>query len=216
MVRATPNTSSLEFKSPTGTDTITETAGSPWVEVDPGNGFLYINGLEPGTRYTFSVKGHNGSGSGPEATSARHRVQEPTHWWGHQADHTVRFTRGSIDRVNGSDIIGNAILPAARAWNALITDINGHRHGLLICNGSDISCDDSRGNNLNRDTREVTIMTEAPANGGDITSGCGTGYACVDDAPAPVSGQAHVGSHMTNMDMIFENPAYYCSVLSTL
>ena len=174
--------------------------------------YVNIIGLAHDDRYTLSVYATNEAGRSEEASSIDVIPLEPTFWWGHQSDHTVRYQRGTITTVNGVDMIADAILPAAEAWNLEINTINGHRHGLLICDDDDISCDDDNGNNLNRDTHEVTIRTVAPTDESDNVSGCGSGYACVDDAPGP-SGRAEVGSHMTNMDMIFENPAYSCSTV---
>lgn len=203
MVRATPDSPSLEFKPPqpmppnATTDTVTEIPDSPWVEVSPGSGSLNVVGLVPGTDYTFSVKGHNGSGSGPVATSATHSALEPTHWWGHQADHTVKYLEGAITQVGGRDIIRDAIDDAASDWNTAMG------RDFELCRDSAVC------NRKNSDGGVVTIMTVAPSSRVDVSSGCGKGYACVrSDTERPSTGP---GAHMVDMTMVFENPAYYCS-----
>lgn len=132
-----------------------------------------------------------------------------------QVDHTVRFNEGNITLVGTADIIGDDILPSARRWNQHINLINGFPLGLLICDVTNISCNDHRGNNLNRDTTQVTIMTSAPTSATDNLTGCGPDYACVihPDVSDNADDDPGVGAHMTNMDMIFENPAYTCSTV---
>ena len=175
--------------------------------------YVDIKGLSHERQYTVTVYAENGAGREEEGEDVTFTPREPTYWWGHQGDHTVEFTEGNITLVNNVDIIGDAILPAAQAWNRIITYIGGFRHGLLICNDTDISCEDSSGNELNDDRAVVTIRTETLADVNNNVLGCGPGYACVN--PPNVTGNPDndpgVGSHMTNMTMVFENPGYSCS-----
>ncbi len=201
MVRATPDSPSLEFSFASGPHTVTEIPNSPWVEVSPGiGGFpgtlsLNVLGLVPGTDYTFSVKGHNGSGSGPAATSAGLLALEPTHWWGHQADHTVGYTIDAISEPR----LQTAIPTAIALWNASINP------GLSICDTADSDC-----RSRNSDGYTATIRTVAPSSPRDNLTGCGSSHACVAMIETGIEAPGGVGRHMTNMDVIFEDPPYGC------
>ncbi len=198
MVRATPDSPSLEFISKPvmgRTDTVTKIPDSPWVEVSPGNGVLNVVGLTPGTDYTFSVQGHNGSGSGPAATSATHRAIEPTHFWGHQADHTVGYT---IDVISERRLQA-AIPVAVGEWNGMMN------YDLMICDTADSAC-----RARNSDGYIATIKTMAPSSPSDNSTGCGSSHACLSRTEQGIPAPDGVGRHMTNMDVIFEDPPYGC------
>ena len=172
--------------------------------------YVDIKGLSHERQYVVTVYAENGAGREEEGEDVRFTPREPTYWIGHQEDHTVEFTEGNITLVNSVDIIGDDILPSARIWNQHISLVNGFPLGLLFCNDTDISCDDHSGNDLNDDRTEVTIRTVTLADENNNVLGCGPGYACVTH-PIPTDDDPGVGTHMTNMNMIFENPGYNCT-----
>ncbi len=201
MVRATPHSPSLEFSFASGPHTVSQIPNFPWVEVSPGSArfpatfSLNVLGLVPGTDYTFSVKGHNGSGSGPAATSAGLLAEEPTHAWGHQADHTVGYTIGAISEMS----LETAIPTAIAQWNTSINPV------LSICDTADNDC-----RSRNSDGYTATIKTVAPSSPRDNLTGCGSSHACVALTGTPIPTRDGVGGHITNMDVIFEDPPYGC------
>ena len=173
---------------------------SPWtrVKTTTGTGAINVVGLVPDSIYSFTVKGENQWDSGPEATSAAFRAAEPTHYWGHQHDHSVGYSI-SKDSAGNPDIgvpgIDSAILTAITEWNARMN------YDLEICDISTSTCSDMH---------IATIKTVAPASKGDNVTGCGPSYACVrrtGDEEDP----SGVGRHMTDMDVIFENIANSCA-----
>ena len=102
--------------------------------------YVDIKGLSHERQYTVTVYAENGAGREEEGEDVTFTPREPTYWWGHQGDHTVEFTEGNITLVNNVDIIGDAILPAAQAWNpdhhlyrrvpSRPADLQRHRHQL--------------------------------------------------------------------------------------
>ena len=116
---------------------------------------------------------------------------------GHQRDHTVGYTYGSA-----SDVIKGVIPLAADAWNRKM------KMGLLICDGSDDFCKRTK----NSDGFLVTVLTVMPSSPGDTTTGCGDSYACLDHTGDLLSAPSGVGSHMTSMEMVFEDPPYVCTM----
>ncbi len=193
-VSATPDSPSLAF-TPLPSHAVVEIPGSFWVDVGKGSGAVQIFGLTPGTRYTFSVRGHNGSGGGP-AASAEHVALEPTHWWGHQADHTVGYIIGNITEP----LLQAAIPDAVADWNGRLN------FGLEICDDSDRDC-----NRRNSDRFIATIKTVAPSSPSDNITGCGRSVACVSPTGSTIESPGGVGRHMTDMDVIFEDPPYGCT-----
>ena len=121
----------------------------------------------------------------------------PTHWWGHQADHTVKYAPGAI----GNRVIENAIVRAVRAWNSKMASLG---KGLTICSTCGIS---------NRDEFTVTIKAvnnknnaTGPPNS-DPNEGCGSSYACIKPRSGGTSSSGP-GAHMGIMYMVFEDPPW--------
>ena len=159
-----------------------------------------VTGLTPGTRYSFSVRSWTQLGGSRVESRWSDTFEKPaptpTYWWGHQADHTVRYVLGTI----GNSVIENAIGRAARDWNLSMLSLG---KGLLFCSG----CDD----NFTVTIKAVNNKNDATGDpNNDENEGCGASYACVK----PVSGSGgappglgvHVGAHMENMFMVFEDP----------
>ena len=155
-----------------------------------------ITGLVPDSRYTFKVVATNRFGDSPESDGLRARTPDLEYWWGHQADHTAKYTKGTI----GSSIIEDAIQDAAEDWNNEMVVLN---KGLKICDDVDISC-----GGANADGGIVTIQTATTTKTND-SGGCGNSYACVQ--PGTDGNSSGPGKHMVNMTMVFEEPAYVCS-----
>ena len=123
---------------------------------------------------------------------------EPSLWWGHQADHNVKYTLGTI----GNSVIENAISPAVAAWNSKLPEVG---KGLAICPAPGLACNDSftvtikTVNNMNNST---SPRTDNPA------EGCGTSRACVKP-DGDGGGSAGPGRHMENMYIVFEDPPWF-------
>ena len=64
-----------------------------------------LTGLVPDSRYTFKVVATNRFGDSPESDGLRARTPDLEYSWGHQADHTAKYAKGTI----GSSIIEDAI-----------------------------------------------------------------------------------------------------------
>ncbi len=156
-------------------------------------------GVEPGTSYTFTVRARNAAGLGPAAKETR-KAPTPAYWWGHQADHTVKYAKGTIS----NSFIKGAIKLGAEAWNTMMG------HGLLICDDESmgISC-----NSRMMDGGIVTIKTVATTRD-TPSAGCGkNSMACVikdGDGDPPASPALAPGRHMLDMDMVFEAPGFSC------
>ena len=155
-----------------------------------------ITGLVPDSIYTFKVVATNGFGDSPESNGLRARTPQLEYWWGHQADHTVKYEKGAI----ATSTIEDAIQDAAEDWNDEMRALN---KGLKICDDVDISC-----GGANTDGGIVTIQTAATTKTND-SGGCGNSMACVQ--PGPGRDSSGPGKHMVNMTMVFEEPAYICS-----
>ena len=155
-----------------------------------------ITGLVPDSIYTFKVVATNGSGDSPESDGLRARTPQLEYWWGHQADHTVKYEKGAI----ATSTIEDAIQDAAEDWNDVMRALN---KGLEICDDVDISC-----SGANTDGGIVTIQTATTTKTND-SGGCGNSMACVQ--PGPERDSSGPGKHMVNMTMVFEEPAYICS-----
>ena len=125
-----------------------------------------ITGLVPDSRYTFKVVATNRFGDSPESDGLRARTPDLEYWWGHQADHTAKYAKGTI----GSSIIEDAIQDAAEDWNNEMVVLN---KGLKICDDVDISC-----GGTNADGGIVTIQTASTTRASD-SGGCGASFACV-------------------------------------
>ena len=156
-----------------------------------------ITGLVPDSIYTFKVVATNRFVDSPESDGLRARTPQLEYWWGHQADHTVKYEKGAI----ATSTIEDAIQDAAEDWNDEMRALN---KGLEICDDVDISC-----SGANPDGGIVTIQTATTTKTND-SGGCGNSMACVNpggtgrDSSGP-------GKHMVNMTMVFEEPAYICS-----
>ena len=154
-----------------------------------------ITGLVPESRYTFKVVATNRFGDSPESDGLRARTPDLEYSWGHQADHTAKYAKGTI----GSSIIEDAIQDAAEDWNNEIVVLN---KGLKICDDVDISC-----GGANTDGGIATIQTVSTTRANN-SGGCGDSYACVQ--PGTDGNSSGPGKHMVNMTMVFEEPGFQC------
>ena len=113
LIRANPNTKGLGVLSYNSNIAVSTTT-TEWARVTTSltaNVFVRVYGLVPGTDYTFEVKASNGSGDGPEATTASYTAERP-YSPGHQSDHKVSYTKGPID----DDYIRDSLSGAAARW----------------------------------------------------------------------------------------------------
>ena len=174
-------------------------------EPDPAAAIAFTNasaditGLVPDSIYTFKVVATNGFGDSPESNGLRARTPTLTYAWGHQADHTAKYEKGTI----GSSIIEDAIQDAAEDWNNEMVVLN---KGLKICDDVDISC-----GGANADGGIVTIQAEASTSTNPSTP-C-NGIACV--TPGTERDSSGPGKHMVNMTMTFEEPSFDCPGTAT-
>ena len=168
----------------------------------PGNKKrLHIDGLPYNERYTFEIYAVNVTSMGAlkseEAAKLTFKIPEPHHWWGHQADHNVKYAY--VKDMIGNTFIENAISPAVADWTAKLPA------GLAICPATDPACDDKftvtivAVNNNNKAT--------GPANE-NPEEGCGSSRACVKPVGSGSSSEGP-GRHMENMHMVFENPPWF-------
>lgn len=162
-----------------------------------------FDGLVPEEIYSFRVRSNRTHPSGDLLSVwsgvVGHRAPTPKHWWGHQADHTVRYEVGPI----GNSIIQDAITRGAGAWNSRMATLNKN---LVICSACGIS---------NSDMLTITIKTVNNKNRSTLDppndnpdEGCGVARACVK----PGDGATHSsgpGAHMGAMYMVFEDPPWY-------
>ena len=170
------------------TNSLQETTISTWT--------AKIIGLAPGTTYTFRVRAWEPHGNSrlysPWSEAVHRKAPTPKHWWGHQADHNVKYVKGTI----GNSVIEGAITRARSEWNLKMRPLG---KSLEICT----SCDDDF---------MVTIKTVDNNNGAttlnnDPEQGCGWSYACVKRVGAGGENRsAAPGRHMENIYMIFEDP----------
>ena len=178
--------------------TVTRMDGQPdpHIRIQTGVGVAEFTGLESYHPYIFTVAGKNSAGTGPAASISRSKP-DATHATGHQADHTVKFTKGTISL----SAIDGWVVPAARKWNAAIG------HGLKICDDDEISC-----GGRNSDMASITVKTKMPTDRRDNrnSTGCGTGIACFDAAVWSTNPPRLVNRHIAYGDIRFENPAYWC------
>ena len=175
--------------------------GGTSLDIAPGltTGFT---GLVPGDSYSFRVrsrKPHDGGHLFSDWTAALTvSGPTPTHWWGHQADHTVGYV---LALATTTDPLLQAAIPVAVAeWNGRMN------FGLMICDTADSAC-----RVRNSDRFIATIKTVAPSSPSDNVTGCGSSMACVSPTSGGVGAPGGVGDHMTNMDVIFEDPPYTCA-----
>ena len=165
---------------------------------------LHIDGLPYNARYTFNIYAVNVTPvetvKSDKPATLSFTIPEPHYWWGHQADHTVKYEKGTIS----NSFIEGAIKSGAEAWNTRMG------HNLLICDDETmgISC-----NSRMMDGGIVTIKTVA-ATRDTPSAGCGkNSMACVDpdgNGNPPSSPALAPGRHMLNMDMVFEAPGFSC------
>ncbi|MYD51356.1 MAG: hypothetical protein F4W93_07715 [Dehalococcoidia bacterium] len=164
---------------------------------------LHIDGLPYNARYTFNIYAVNVTPvetvKSDKPATLSFTIPEPHYWWGHQADHTVKYEKGTIS----NSFIEGAIKSGAEAWNTRMG------HNLLICDDETmgISC-----NSRMMDGGIVTIKTVATTRD-TPSAGCGkNSMACVkpDGSDPPSSSPLAPGRHMLNMDMVFEAPGYSC------
>ena len=163
-----------------------------------------VTGLVPGTEYDFQVLACNPCGDSPlyslPSDPERRTGPVPKHWWGHQADHTVQYVVGDI----GNSIIEDAIALAVSDWNLKMVSLD---NGLRICSG----CGASNADGFTTTIKTVDNMnasTEEFPND-NLDEGCGAYFVCVKRAspPGPPSSSGvHVGEHIGNTFIIFEDP----------
>ena len=171
---------------------------------DVSGEWIALTGLIPRTTYSFKVRAwHTNGGTrlhSPWSAMVVDTAPEPTHWWGHQADHTVKYVKGNISNI----LIEDRIAPAASAWNSETASLG---KGLEICTGA--GC-------INPDGFTVTIKTVDNKNNAigkasdDPNEGCGASRACVK----PVGRGGHnasaaPGVHMENIYLVFEDPPWF-------
>ena len=166
---------------------------------------LYIGFIEliPSIEYTFKVRAYKNSTtpplSSPRPATVNRNAPEPTHYWGHQHDHTAAYSIAKNSSGNpdiGVPAIDSVVLTAISEWNARMN------YGLQICDISASNCSDMH---------IATIKTVAPASASDNVTGCGPSYACVTRTGREVDAPNGVGLHMTDMDVIFEDVANGCA-----
>ena len=78
--------------------------------------------------------------------------------------------------------------------------------GLMICDTAESAC-----RTRNSDGFIATIKTVTVASPGDNATGCGSSHACVSPTGEVIAAPGGVGLHMTDMDVIFEDPPYGCA-----
>ena len=178
----------------------TSYAGGIATTIAPGLAIDYT-GLVPKAAYSFKVRSRKPHGSGHLFSEwsgvVSYSAPTPTHWWGHQADHTVKYAPGAI----GNRVIENAIVRAVGAWNSKMASLG---KGLTICSACGTS---------NRDEFTVTIKAvnnnnkaTGPPNS-DPNEGCGPSRACVKPGSGGTSSSGP-GAHMGIMYMVFEDPPW--------
>ena len=165
--------------------------------------YMEITELRPNERYKFYVYPKNAAGVGERVLALR-RAPIPTYTKGHQADHTVLYTKGTFSRTSGT-IIEDAVHDAAKAWNAKIS-----RYDLEICNNlpstetGSITC-----SNTSLDGRVVTVKSVATTKINPL-GGCLTSYACATQGVLHPPSTA-IGKHRGDMEVILEDPGFACS-----
>ena len=172
-----------------------------------------LTGLTPRLTYTFTLFAINDHAE-TASDIRRARVPTPTHWWGHQEDHTVAYQKGSITAAPGlpSGVPDPAAVIAA-SINSAVTDWETAT-GMIM--GKDLKiCEVSACGASNHDRGVVTVKTVSAKtrDTGDPDSnnhneGCGRSVACVK--PGSSSRSDGPGRHMLNMSLIFEEPAWWC------
>lgn len=191
-VRLTPDTAGSGFWSPNPALVFTETRGNPWVNVTTGGqtGIIKVRayGLDESEEYTLSVLATNGSGNGPDTTTRKYSAPVVLRV-GHQADHQVKYTKGTI----GSSEVELAVDTEVTTWNKAIQALGKDLH---ICTGAGCS-----------DSYEVDVYTVNDPNNNATSSQpgdahCGASHACVK----PTFGS---GGHRQNSDMVFANPPFF-------
>ena len=175
---------------------------------DVSGEWIALTGLIPRTTYSFKVRAwHTNGGTrlhSPWSAMVVDTAPEPTHWWGHQADHKVKYAKGNI----ANNLIEDRIAPAASAWNSETASLG---KGLEICTGA--GC-------INPDGFTVTIKTVNNKNNAvgkasvDPNEGCGRSRACVKPVGnGGTNASAAPGLHMENMFMVFEDPPWFAEAV---
>ena len=156
-----------------------------------------VIGLVPGTTYSFRVRAwrqHNNTQLySPWTHIVSHVALTPKHWWGHQADHIVKYMEGDI----GNIAIEGAILRARDDWNTEMLPLG---RGFLIIAGNINDFEvEIRAVNNNNDSRG-----RPPS---DPEQGCGWSFGCVKrDGLGSENTSAAPGRHMERMYMVIEDP----------
>ena len=162
---------------------------------------VVVLGLTPFTNYTFTVRAwklYDRSRLHSAPSEIEREAPEPSLWWGHQADHNVKYAIGAID----NSFIRDAIWPAVEDWNDRLPEVTGK--GLAICPAPGLACNDNF---------TVTIKTVDNKNRSiykpntNENEGCGHVRACVKPQGSGGS-SAGPGRHMENMVMVFEDPPW--------
>ena len=183
-----------------------EISTSGGIETTTASGLsIDYTGLIPDVVYSFRVRSRKPHGSAhlfsAWSAAVSDAAERPVLWWGHQADHNVKYAIGTISNA----LIENSIEPSVAAWNSKMAVLG---KGLTICPASDPACSDhftvtiKTVNNMNNST---STRTHNP------NEGCGTSRACVK--PESEGGDSHqglnLGSHMGDMYIVFEDPPWF-------
>ena len=177
-------------------------------------------GMTPGAVYGFrarALKPHGGDHLYSGWSGAvSYTAPTPTHWEGHQEDHTVAYEAGSITSAPGlpagvpdaATVISAAIEPAAAAWTTAAMAIAGKN--LKICKVA--ACGDNHDGGIVTVKTEDTNTKDTGAISHDPDEGCGSSVACVKlGIPSSSSHSSNgPGNHLGNLWIIIEEPAWEC------
>jgi len=147
-----------------------------------------------------------------------YRAPEPSHWEGHQEDHTVAYVVGPMPATppglpagvpDPATVISAAIGPAATAWNTAAAAIVGKN--LKICESGSRGCDNHDGGIIMVKTEDTNTKDTRPPNH-DPDEGCGLSVACVKlGVPSSsASSSDGPGNHLRDLWLVIEEPAWQC------
>ena len=187
---------------------------------------LGLVGMTPEAIYSFRVRSRKSHGGGyltsDWSSAVSYPAPEPSHWQGHQEDHTVAYEVDSMptpspilpDGADPGVVIPASIGAAVEAWNTLVAEkIPGKNLKICTVMEDDDECDVS-----NHDERTITIKTVNNNNDSMAVSdpnhnqGCGRAVACVKADIPTLSVSAGPGFHLGDISLIIEEPAWECVV----